>query len=78
MSNMDYKNTICIEKYFHEKPIDTIHLGISFIKNGISLVLVKELEKSKVEDPAKKVLGYTKHLGVNIPFHPFSPMLQWA
>jgi hypothetical protein len=51
-------NKIYIKRLFSNKPIDTIYLGVAFLHKW--RVLIKEPEKSKVEELLKALLKYAK------------------
>jgi hypothetical protein len=73
MSNMDCKNTICIEKYSHEKPIDTMHLGISFIKKWNLLSLGQGVGEIQGGGPSEESTRIHKALGGQHPVPPVFP-----
>lgn len=52
------RNKICIKQVILDKTIDTMYLGLSFIHKW--RVLMKPLEKAKMEELAKSVMEYAK------------------
>jgi hypothetical protein len=53
---------MCISKRFLDKPLDIIYLGLSFIQNW--RILMKPMEKTKMEVLLKKLLDHAKTLKV--------------
>jgi hypothetical protein len=58
---------MCMRKVFLDKPIDIIHLCLSFIQRW--KILMKELARNKVEAPTSQMLVHIRNFRP-LPFHP--------
>jgi hypothetical protein len=53
------RNNMCIRKIFLDKPIDIIHLCLSFVQRW--KILMKELERNKVEALTSLMLQHIRN-----------------